>query len=75
MKVEHSGGVKAMIDEQLDLALEALRAMLDERAGEAANVIERTAEPVALPARPWCRKTLACKTPERHTSECAKPSQ
>jgi hypothetical protein len=50
MKLEHSGGVKAMTDEQLDAALDALREMLAARAGEAANVIEGTAEPVALPA-------------------------
>ena len=50
MKLEHSGGVKAMTDEQLDAALDALREMLAARAGEAANVIEGTAELVALPA-------------------------
>jgi hypothetical protein len=33
MKLEPSGGVKAMTDEQLDAALEALRALLAERAG------------------------------------------
>jgi hypothetical protein len=50
MKVEHSAGIKAMCDEQLDQALEALRALLAERAAEATNVIEGTAEPLALPA-------------------------
>jgi len=35
MKVEPSGGVKAMSDEQLDAALDALREMLAARAGEA----------------------------------------
>jgi hypothetical protein len=50
MKVEHSDGIKAMTDEQLDAALEALRDLLAQRASEAANVIEGTAEPVALPA-------------------------
>jgi hypothetical protein len=39
-----------MTDEQLDAALEALRALLAERAGEAANVLEGTAEAVALTA-------------------------
>ena len=33
-----------------DSALEALRALLAERAGEAGNVIEGTAQPMALPA-------------------------
>ena len=50
MKVEHSDGIKAMTDEQLDEALEALRELLAQRAAEAAKVIEGTAEPVALPA-------------------------
>jgi len=50
MKVEHSDGINAMTDEQLDAALEALRALVAARAREAANVIEVTTEPVALPA-------------------------
>ena len=50
MKVEHSGGVKAMTDEQLEAGIEAIQAMLAARAGEAAKVIEGTAEPAALPA-------------------------
>jgi regulator of protease activity HflC (stomatin/prohibitin superfamily) len=50
MKLEPSGGVSAMTDEQLDAAVDALREILAARAGEAANVIEGTAEPVALPA-------------------------
>jgi hypothetical protein len=50
MKMEHSGGVKAMSDEQLEQAIEAIQAMLAAQAGEAAKVIEGTAEPAALPA-------------------------
>jgi hypothetical protein len=34
MKVEHSQGVKAMTDEQLEAAIEAVKAMLEQRAGE-----------------------------------------
>ena len=50
MKLEHSGGViKAMTDEELDEALVALRDLLARREA-AANVIEGSAEPVALPA-------------------------
>jgi hypothetical protein len=49
-KVEHSGGVKAMSDEQIEQAIEAIQIMLAARAGEAAKVIEGTAEPAALPA-------------------------
>src|SRR5262245_47280351 len=50
MKVEHSGGVKAMTDEQIEQAIEAIQAMLAARAGDAAKVIEGSAEPAALPA-------------------------
>src|SRR5262245_31485987 len=49
MKVEYSDGIKAMTDEQLDAALEALRQLLADREA-AANVIEGSAKPVALPA-------------------------
>ena len=49
LQVEHSGGVKAMSDEQIETAIEAIKAMLEARAGEAAKVIEGTAEPAALP--------------------------
>src|SRR5262249_42049837 len=50
MKVEHSGGVKGMTDEEIEQAIEAIQTMLAARAGEAAKVIEGTAEPAALPA-------------------------
>src|SRR5215470_10410239 len=49
VKVEHSGGVKAMSDEEIDQAIELIQTMLTARAGEAAKVIEGTAEPAALP--------------------------
>jgi pimeloyl-ACP methyl ester carboxylesterase len=50
LKLEHSGGVKAMTDEQIEQAIEVIQDMLAARAGEAAKVIEGTAEPAALPA-------------------------
>jgi hypothetical protein len=50
LKLEHSGGVKAMTDEQIEQAIEAIQNMLAARAGEAAKVIEGTAELAALPA-------------------------
>ena len=50
MKLEHSGGVKAMSDEEIEQAIELIQTMLAARAGEAAKVIEGTAEPAALPA-------------------------
>jgi hypothetical protein len=54
MKVEHSGGVKAMTDEQLERSIELIKEMLAQReAGEAAKVIEGQAEVVpSLPAPP-----------------------
>jgi hypothetical protein len=50
-KVEHSSGVKAMSDEQIERSIELIKEMLAQReAGAAAKVIEGTAEPAALPA-------------------------
>ena len=47
MKIEHTGGVKAMTDEQLEAGIEAITAMLAKRdAGGNAKVIEAVAEPV-----------------------------
>ena len=50
MKVEHTGGVKAMSDEEIEQAIELIQTMLAARGGEAAKVIEGTAAPAALPA-------------------------
>src|SRR6476620_6564301 len=45
VKVEHSGGVKAMSDEQLEAGIEAIQAMLAARdAGASAKVIEAAEE-------------------------------
>jgi hypothetical protein len=49
MKVEHSGGVKAMSDDEIEQAIESIERFLAERA-EKAKVIEGTAETVALSA-------------------------
>jgi hypothetical protein len=46
VKVEHSGIIKAMTDEEIEQAIEAIQAMLEQQA----KVIEGTAETVALPA-------------------------
>jgi hypothetical protein len=51
MKVEHSGGVKAMTDEQLEQGIEAITAMLAARTGESAKVIEGVVEPVSGPRK------------------------
>jgi hypothetical protein len=45
-KIEHSGGVKAMSDEEIEQAIEFIQTMLAARAGE---VIEGTAEPAGTP--------------------------
>ena len=37
MKVEHSDGVKAMSDEQLEAGIEAIQAMLEQRADDASQ--------------------------------------
>jgi hypothetical protein len=55
VKVEHSGGAKAMSDEQIEEAIEAIEEMLARRSSEAAKVIEGEAEVVPslpAPARP-----------------------
>jgi hypothetical protein len=50
MKIEHTGGVKAMTDEQLEAGIEAITAMLAARNGGAnAKVIEAVPEPVPAP--------------------------
>jgi hypothetical protein len=51
VKLEHStSAIKAMSDEQIEAAIEAIQGMLAARADEGAKVIEGTAEPAALPA-------------------------
>src|SRR6516162_6079585 len=55
MKLEHSGEVKAMTDEQIEDAIAAIKALMAAQAGEAAKVIEGEAEVVPslpAPARP-----------------------
>jgi hypothetical protein len=51
VKVEHSGGVKAMSDEEIEQAIELIKEMLAQReAGANAKVIDGVPEPVpALP--------------------------
>ena len=58
MKVEHSGGVKAMSDEELEAGIEAIQAMLAARdAGANAKVIEAIpALPAPAPTRKRTRK-------------------
>ena len=47
MKIEHTGGVKAMTDEQLEAGIEAITEMLAKRDPANAKTIDAVAEPVA----------------------------
>jgi hypothetical protein len=49
MKIEHGQSIKEMSDEELEAAIEYVRAMLAARVGDGA-IIEGTAEPLALAA-------------------------
>jgi hypothetical protein len=51
MKMEHSGGVKAMSDEQLERSIELIKELIAKRDGENAKVVEG----VALPVKPKAR--------------------
>ena len=59
MRVEHTGGVKSMTDEELERGIEAIQAMLAKRdAGEGAKVIEGIAGlPGETSTPPTPRKT------------------
>jgi len=51
LKFEHSGGVKAMTDEQLERSLEVIKELIAQRDGANAKVIEGEAEVVpSLPS-------------------------
>ena len=64
VKVEHSGGVKAMSDEELEQTLAILKEMIAQRDAAAnAKVIEGVAEPVPAlppPSRKARRKVRSC---------------
>ncbi len=63
-KLEHTGGVKSMTDEQIERSIELIQEMLRQReAGANAKVVEGVAEPAALPApRKPRRKTRKSDT-------------
>ena len=63
MKVEHSARVKAMSDEEIEQAIEAIQTMLAVQA-EKTQIIEATAEPTALPGPTEVRQL------QRKRSEC-----
>src|SRR5262249_1952737 len=63
MKLEHSGGVKAMTDEQLERGIEIIKLIAKRDAAANAKVGEGVAEPAALPApRKPRRKTRKSDT-------------
>jgi hypothetical protein len=62
MKVEHSGGVKAMSDEEIEQAIEMIKSMVDQKLGEKAKVVEGVAEPVSEPGPRRKAKRLAALT-------------
>jgi hypothetical protein len=62
MKMEHSGGVKAMSDEEIEEAIEMIKAMVDQKLGEKAKVVEGVAEPVSEPGPRRKAKRLAALT-------------
>jgi hypothetical protein len=69
MRVEHSGGVKSMTDEELERGIEMITAMLAARdAGASARVIDAAPEPVALPAP--SRKPRRKRGAEAKASPC-----
>jgi len=60
MKLEHSGGIKAMTDEQIERSIEFIKEQLARReAGANAKMIEGIAEPV--PALPPPSRKARCK--------------
>src|SRR6516225_11445043 len=54
-----TGGVKAMSDEEIEQAIEMIKAMVDQKLGEKAKVIEGVAEPVSEPGPRRKAKRLA----------------
>ena len=69
MKLEHTNSVSSLSDEELDQAIAAIKAMLPAQAGEAASVIEGTAEPKELPApEAQSEPTPAPKPPRNRTA-------
>src|SRR5262249_21966820 len=69
MKLEHTNSVSSLSYEELDQAIPAIKALLAGQAGEAANVIAGTSEPVAVPApEAQSEPTPAPKLPRNRTA-------
>ena len=66
MKLEHSGGIKAMTDEQIERSIEFIKEQLARReAGANAKVIEGVGEPVAALPPPSRKAQGAKERPSR----------
>jgi hypothetical protein len=76
MRVEHSGGVKSMTDEELERGIEMITAMLAARdAGASARVINAVPEPVALPAPSRKARRKARRTEWEIGADMGKPDE
>ena len=77
MKLDHSGGVKAMTDVELEVAIEAIKAMIAARdAGASAKVVEEVPEPIpALPASSRKARRKARRTEGEMGADMGKPDE
>ena len=77
LKLEHSGGVKGMSDEQLEQAIEAIQRMLEAPAsGDQAKVIEAVPDPIpALPAPSRKARRKARRTVWEMDADMGKPDE
>ena len=75
LQVEHSGGVKAMTDEEIEHAIEFIKAMIAHRdAGANAKVIEGTIEPRRT-RKPRLQKPLAERVFAQHERDMKDKAQ
>src|SRR6516162_1432547 len=71
-----TGGVKAMSDEEIEQAIEMIKAMVDQKLGEKAKVIEGVAEPVpALPPPSRKARRKARRTEGQMGADMGKPDE
>src|SRR5262249_16002497 len=69
MKLEHTKSVSSLSDEEFDQTIAAIKGMLAAHGAEPPDVIEGTAEPVALPApEAQSEPTPAPKLPRNRTA-------
>ena len=77
MKLEHSGGVKAMTDEQLEQTLAVLKELIAQRdAGQNAKVIDGVPEPVPALLPPSRKaRSKARRTEREMRADMGKPEE